>query len=222
MKIENSWATDKNYYKKTWLELRDGGSGQWMYAVSHGLCFVFIVIDDLVDVGARELGLFCASVRVVDLSKMSHKTIADVLKSCGIEFNTIADIPEPLEIAECCMDYGAAANLWEECGGKVTESFMYGGADEKHPAFRKLRSDARKYAEENCFDYDSLVELMDNTVVNAIGSTATEYMCGDIWTALGRAKDNPEATEEQKLIMKIYGNAERTLGGEKIPEFLKE
>ena len=159
------------------------------------------------------------TVKVVDLTQMLVSTIVDALKCCGIESIPDEEI-KLLDIARCCLDYGASAPMWDEYGGKVTERFEFGGYDEKHPAFRKLRSDARKYAEENLFDDDLRNELISTRVVNAMGATAKEYMSGDLWGSIRRAKANP--TTEQAVVLKIYSRCERTLGGEEIPQDLRE
>ena len=219
-KIKVTWPRPV-YYKNKWLTLEDGGSERWLYAVSNGMVFVFIEIHDWYAACGKEAqSLFNCTVKVVDLTQILVPTIMDALKFCGIE--SIDKEVTPLVIAQCCLSYGASAVMWDEYGGKVTERFEFGGYDEKHPAFRKLRSDARKYAEENLFDDDERNALMDTNVVNAMGATAKEYMSGDLWGVLRKAKENPTPQQALVLKIKIYSKCERTLGGEEIPQDLRE
>jgi len=194
------------YYRKEWLEVMDGGSGQWLYAMAEGLRFVFIRIDDIVDsCGSDAWALFCASVQVVDLNDMPLDTIADVAKSHDLESDVfdLSKVENQVRLAEACLSHGAAATLWQVSGGKVTKTFEFGGHDERHPAFRKLRSDARKFAMTLADDETREAEM--NKTANAIGSTHREMMRGDVWAALGRAAKNPNASDAQKLMLKIHG-----------------
>jgi hypothetical protein len=125
-----------------------------------------------------------------------------------------------LQLAEACLGHGASATLWQESGGKVTKTFEFGGHDEKHPAFRKLRSDARKFAVTLADDETREAEMSGSA--NAMGSTHREMMRGDIYSAMFRAKANPDATSEQKLVIKMYSECERTLDGKAIPEGLSK
>jgi len=195
---------DANYYRKEWLEIFDGGSGQWLYAMADGFRFVFIKVEDLVNACGRDAwALFHASVHVVDLRRID--TIAYVAKSCDLESDVfdLSQVDNRIRLAEACLSYGTSGTLWQGSGGKVTEAFEFGGADERHPAFRKLRSDARKFA--MTLADDKVMEAELDKPANAIGSTHREMMQGDLWSALGRAAKNPNASDTQKLMCKLYG-----------------
>lgn len=214
------------YYKKDWLVLEDGGSGTWLYAVSSGMTYVFIKIDDMIDAcGYKEAkqmeGLFCGSVRIVDLLIVNNETIASSLQSVGLDKAIdITKTEDRLEIAMACLTYGACANVWEELRGKVTETYRHNGPDEKHPAFRSLRSDARKEAIKY-FNEEVRNDHLNNTVGNAIGSTLSEMMNADFYSALRRVKNDPNATDNQKLVLKMYQNSDRTLDGKEVPKDIK-
>jgi len=63
---------------------------------------------------------------------------------------------------------------------------------------------------------------LNDRVVNKLGSTARQFMHGDLWGRLREIRDDPDATEDQKLMLKMYANAGITLGGEPVPKDLKE
>lgn len=222
-KIETEYSKKEHYYKQDWLEVENGGSGRWLYAMAEGMRFTFIRVDDLVDSCGREAwALFHASVHIVDLEDMPLETIADVAKSHDLDSDVfdLSNVENRIHLAEACLGHGASAKLWQESGGKVTKTFEFGGHDERHPAFRKLRSDARKFAM-TLADNETRETEMGKTA-NAIGSTHREMMRGDIYSAMFRAKDNPDATSEQKLVLKMYSKCERTLDGKAIPEGLSK
>jgi hypothetical protein len=221
-KIPDPWGRAK-YYKQIWLESEDGGSERWVYVCRQGLAYIFIVIDDLpAAMGRDATSLFGAQVSVVDLATIGPETIASALRSCGYEEELdFKSEKDRFIIADMCRSYGAHAPLWNEDGGRVNIENKYGSYDEKHPAFRKLRSDARKFAEENLFHDEARNELLDTKIVNKIGETAREYMNGNEghWAALRRIKDQGEnATPEQKIILKMYQNVGQTLGAGPVPE----
>jgi len=221
-KIPDPWGRAQ-YYKSIWLETEDGGSGSWVYVCRNQLAYIFIVIDDLPEACGRDAtSLFGAQVSVVDLATIAPETIASALRCCGYEEELdFKSEKDRFLIADMCRSFGAYAPMWNEDGGKVTEENRYGSYDEKHPAFRKLRSDARKFAEENLFHDEARNELLDTKVVNAVGQTAREYMNGTegLWEALHRIKDQGDkATPERQLVLRMYMNAGQTLGAGPVPE----
>ena len=227
LKIENPFpgasANYKPYYYfKTWLELEDGGSDRWVYVCRDSLAYIFIVIDDLPAVCGRDAdALFIANVSVVDLLTASPKTIGSALDSCGydeeIDFTKESD---RLQIAYMMMTCGSRAPMWREQGGKV--KCIHDKPSEMHPAFRTLRANARKYAEENLFFDEKRNDLMNNTVFNAIGQSPAEFANGadGLWSSLRRIKDNDEASPQQKLILKMYQSAKTTIGVGDVPSDL--
>jgi len=52
-----------------------------------------------------------------------------------------------------------------------------------------------------------------------MGQTAREFAGGtsSLWDTLRRIKDDPNATDEQKLVLKMYQNAGQTLGAGPVP-----
>jgi len=129
-------------------------------------------------------------------------------------------------VAEMCLCVGSAAPVWNSSGGKLKHD-KYGNIEIDNystcPSFRKLRKEARQEAESLLEDEDARNNLLDTKVVNRIGQTAREYANGaeGLWTGLRRIKDDPEATEEQKLVLKMYADCEQTLGAGPVPEDLK-
>lgn len=88
--------------------------------------------------------------------------------------DVIASEPKYIELVlvECCIQYGFGAPL---------ESFT----GDKYP--KRIRAQARRFAEE-CMKDDDLLEEKLERPVNAIGSTAREYGAGDLNAALNRTK----------------------------------
>ena len=213
------------YYCKDWLELYDGGSDQWLYVCRDSLAYVFIDIMDWPAYCGRDATCrWVASVSMVDLLTISPETIAGSLRSCGFEEELDFKLEsDRLRIAEMCFTTGAKAPMWEESGGKVTFD-DYGNLNESYdencPHFRRLRKEAREYAEQELLKDDEYRnELLNTKIVNAIGSTAREMMDGDIWAPLRRIKEQgEEASKEQRLVLKMYQNAGTTLGAGPAPE----
>jgi hypothetical protein len=232
---------------KGWDTLEDGGSCRWLYAKEvSGLIFVFIEIDDLVDsCGGDADHRWAAQVSVVDLIQASPDVIASALRSCGWENDAVFDVKADggwagainfdirteqgrLNLAECLHSYGARSPMYSEDAGPVIDRGWgpENPYDDSDPYFVRLRARCRRYAEENLFDKARREELLDTQIVNRIGQTAREYAQGmeGVWAALARVKEDPEsATPEQKLTLRMYQKAGRTLGGDSVPpELLDE
>jgi hypothetical protein len=198
-----------------WQMLQDGSDGTWQYWRKQGMCFWFIeVIDYKEHLSEKEWrenpsfdeGLFEATLKLVDLSEVPSEKIAEALRSCGRDdIEELEDDQKLLWSAEALASYGTYARMgtWQNTR-MVT---------------------ARAPAREECdrlMNDDAYYEEQMERPVNALGSTAREFARGDLWSSLQRIKDNPDATLEQKITLKMYQSAERTLGGEKIPDSLKE
>ena len=138
----------------------------------------------------------------VDLDVISVEDQASAWESIGGDCQIRGEITiaERVRItAGCCFEYGAKAPLHEEPTNNVNAGFRLCRAESYH-----LTSDAAAYA-----------ERMDRPV-NKLGSSAREYMTGDITSAIVRGANagNPQA----QLMARIYVNCEgQTLGG-KIPD----
>lgn len=208
------------YYAGVWLTLYDGGSDQWLYVASHGLVFVFIEVIDLpAYCGSDADCQWCAEVAVVDLGCCSPEAMAESLRSCGPDECPDPTTPEGrLVIAEAMRDYGHKAPMWSDSAGNVVDPH---DRPNENRAFTTLRAAARRAAEA-LFDDERREAELDTRVVNRIGQTARQYMQGDLWGRLREIKDDPNATEEQKLVLRMYQGAGRTLGGEEVPADLKE
>jgi hypothetical protein len=140
----------------------------------------------------------------VDLGALSAESMRSAMECCGVDRDYLEDLDPgqaELMIAECCHSYGCKAPLWSADGNDA----------------RKLLAEAKQ--ESRALDDPDAHDRAMNRTVNAIGSTAAEYMTGDIWSALRRAKEDP--TPSQAIILKMYGACDRTLGGEPIPEDLR-
>jgi len=224
LKIEISGG---EYYQNIWLTLEDGGSGSWTYVCREGLTYIFIKIMDMVDACGKDIigdDSIHATVSTVDLFNASPENIGDALRCIGYEDElNMLEERDRLIVAQAMMEYGNHSPLEQFSGRPVTEKNLWDGFNEDNPYFRKVRAEARRFAE-TLFDEETRNELLDTKVVNAIGQTAREFAggIGSLWNSLRKIRDNPEATDEQKLLLGLYQKAERTLGGQKIPEDLRE
>lgn len=212
------------YYRQIWLAIEDGGSGTWLWAVRQGLCYLFIEIIDLPDACGRDADAqWAAQVHVVDLASISQESITGAMDSFGVD-----DPPDMtteagrLELACICRGYGAHAPMWNSTGGPIRNVFESGNENDR--AFRRLRKEAREFAE-GLFDETIRESELDSRVVNTIGHTAREYMAGgdSFWAPMRRVRDNPDAaTPEQSLVLGLYAKCGATLGGTPVPQDLKE
>lgn len=130
----------------------------------------------------------------IDLGAISEETIRQAIDSCG--WLDEDDLTE-LAIVEACHGYGCKAPLWNEDGNN----------------FRELMAEAKRQSRE--LDDPEAHEVAMQRPVNRLGETASEFMRGDLWSALRRAKENP--TPDQALVLRMYGACSHTLGGEPIP-----
>lgn len=212
----------RNTYARNWTVLADGGSGNYLYAreATSGV-YVFIEILDLPEYMGKEATVrWCASVDVVDIFATSPETIDSAMRSCGFDEAEIE--PTPLILAEVLHSYGAKSPMWSGDAGRVNEHNFYDHPDERHRPFRDIRAEARREAEA-LLDADYRDEMLDTRIVNAIGQTAREFADGTpgLWSALRRIAADPDASPSQKLVLKMYGNAGQTLGGDVVPADLR-
>lgn len=122
-------------------------------------------------------GAFGVELALVDLDEVNAKTIRSAMQCYGCE----DEAPEELALVEMLFGYGAKAPLFsDEAGGRAV-------------ARRLGRSEARN------LDID---EAMDQPV-NAIGSTAREYMNGDFLSAVVRGIQDGE--QQARIVSKLYG-----------------
>ena len=135
-------------------------------------------------------------------------TIAGALQCCGYdEPLDLRSESDRLALAEMMFSYGAKSPMW--------------GGEGNH--FDRLRAEARREAEA-LFDDEHRNEALDTRVVNALGQTAREYAAGTeaLWSTLRRIKDDPNATDEQKMVLRMYQKCDTTLGAGPVPEDIKE
>lgn len=217
---------------KKWTELEDGGSDRWLYAREVApLCWVFLCIDDMVDCcGADAESYFCAAVSVVDVTRVSQETLNSALSCCGAA-SWLDQVPKEskfLAMAQCLHDAGSKAPCWEMSSPPINKernkNWRWDVPSDSSPTFLRLRAAARRFAEEHLLEERRRNELLDTRIVNAVGQTAREFSNGGqgLWDALRRIKENPQASDEQKLVLRLYQEAGQTLGIGPVPEDIKE
>lgn len=174
----------------TMLEIRQIGGRVWQ----------FVEIMDLHAVTGESTGArYAGEVSHVDLDAIGERNVRDALRSWGFRYddhacqivNDHGDIvAEGLAcdrvMAEVCQSYGCKAPMWS------------GGGNNRRNLHRAARSEAATLAR----DEDARSEAMDRPV-NAIGSTAAEYMAGDITSAIERGVRADDTSA--KIMAKAYG-----------------
>jgi hypothetical protein len=131
---------------------------------------------------------YAVEIKYVDLDSLSPETIASAIRSCGRseriggEWIQVTRY-EDRELAEMCAQYGASAPIASESGSDRRETMRAG--------YR---------AANDALDPDALAEMLARPV-NAIGSTAAEYMRGDLDSAItrGLASGNKDAQIVAKM-----------------------
>lgn len=151
-----------------WITLRDWGCDEWLECRHVGnRTYQFIQITDMNAACGRDNAgrdKFVAELSLVDLNAVGPAAIADARRSCGWDGMPADDGA----IAECLFQYGNRAPLYSISGNN----------------WRKLWRGARSEAK-SLLDDSMLADAMDRPV-NAIGSTAAEYMRGDLNAACHR------------------------------------
>lgn len=204
------------------VQVYEGGSDEWLWYQQDGAKYYFLRILDLVAYMGKDAQVYWeASVCLVDISDPGvlsswHAAYA----SSGWDENY--EPPSEANKAMILFEYGAKSPLWDGFGGDVPED-DWDKLDEDDEDFKKLFEQASQFISECLSDSDKLEEKL-NTPVNALGQTAREYAHGTngLFKRLTEIKDDPNATEQQKLVLRVYGRCDHTLGGDVIPEELKE
>lgn len=114
---------------------------------------------------------YCSEVKYLDLKDLKESDIEKAKQEINYE-----DIPE-IAIAEWCIQYGFAAPL-DQFGG------------DKYPA--RILAQAKRCALEYIKDNNALEKALDKPC-NGIGSTAREFMRGDLDSAMKRLVLDPTA-----------------------------
>ena len=215
---------------KNWETLQDGGSGTWVYSRKVGpLAWVFLQVMDMVDACGSEADYyFHGDVSVIDLKDLPPDQIGKALRSCSAE-DWIFDLPKEkrfLVMAQVCHEY-CRAPLWQGESPAINKEhnkdWQWNVPGDTSPTFLRLRAAARRWAEESLLDEENRNQLLDSTVVNAIGQSAREYSRGTegLWSKLREIKGSENATPEQKLVLQMYASAGNTLGAGPVPEDLR-
>lgn len=153
----------------------------------HGQRYHFVRWDDnMEDMGERDFkehkahggGRYTVCLRMVDLLFATPHMIESANRSCGWE--GMGDDPDV--VADVLFNHGSAAPLWESEGNNL----------------RKLLTEARQ--ESKSLIEEGHEEAMTRTV-NRLGSTALEYMVGDIFRPIcrGVAQDSVAAGITAKM-----------------------
>jgi hypothetical protein len=128
--------------------------------------YQFIEIIDMHEATGETTGArYCAEVKFIDLAHVPENEIKSALRSCGWEGMPDND----RALAECCVQYGLHAPVWQD------------GGSNRRDLLRAAYREANLLAK----DPNAFERALDRPV-NAIGSTAREFMSGDLEAAMER------------------------------------
>jgi hypothetical protein len=189
---------------KGWIDIGSDTSwedygGKWAKRAPSGVWFV-VTFTNMYDAcgerGCKRDGVpqYLAEIQSVDPSDLPDRTIREALECVGYEETPPGIHPSEPVLVEACVSYGAYAPL--DCFSSDT-----------YPL--RLRARARRAAEALIRDSQAFEERLSRPV-NAIGSTAREYMQGDLNAALIRYQGGGGERDGKKdLMLKLQGMPER-------------
>ncbi len=158
--------------------------GKWFRRVGHG-AYQVIELTNMDEACGRDNeghDTYCVELSLVDLNEIPDAEQQCAIRSCGME----NEILSHAWLAVACYEYGCKAPLESWSGN----------------AYGKLLRQARSMAHALKRDAAALAERMERPV-NRLGSTAEEYMRGDLDSAMMRGVASGDPTAE--LIAKISG-----------------
>jgi hypothetical protein len=177
MKLPGAWQFSGDV---DWI----GHGGKWIRQVET-LAFQVIEFTNMDDACGRDnegRPPYHCDLSLVDLETIGPKEIGHALGYVGVESD---EKIAPIWIADACHAYGCKAPLWQDAGRNA------------HELVREAKREAKAYLPGS----DALVSAMDRPV-NALGSTAREYMTGDLdsATARGLESGDPAASLIAKML----------------------
>lgn len=211
------------YYRKFWLELQ-AGDGTWLWAISDGRWYIFLRMLDLEEYGGSEMkGELCTEVMVVNEELTPLKHITAALQSSGMSNSDII-LNDRLAVATALLEHGCYAPAYSEVVTTAKDEPFH----ETHVKFRTARKEAADFVKDNLLDDAKREKYLSERTVNKIGQSAAQYAEWDgygngmsFFDKLREIRDNPDKSEDQRLLLQMYGNADHTLGGVKIPPDLR-
>ena len=183
--------------------------GKWAYPCPRkALAWYVLDFTNMDDACGRDnegQDTYLCEVNYVDLTKVSQSQLQSAVESCGPSREDFEDmaVPDRCFVSMIAVhDYGIKAPLYTASGNRASW----------------VRAEARRYAESLMSDDELLSERMDKPV-NKIGSTAADFLRGDIDAGLRRAAEEVasgarEPTAEERVLMRIHATCKgQTLGG---------
>jgi hypothetical protein len=195
---------------KGWIELSsdvdwEGYHGMWARKAPDGSWYVLKWTNMEDACGDDAPYKYDCQVKRLDLRELPDEEVLAALRCCGWKLcvqgpdqptyaivSEMGDVVAEGDLAslapvllECCVQYGLGAPL---------ESFT----GDKHA--KRIRAEARRYAEQ-CMRDDAMLQERMERPVNAIGSTAAEYGRGDVQSALHRGPFD----FRKNLMRKLHG-----------------
>ncbi len=160
--------------------------------------FQFVELVNFLDATGEKIDgkIYNVELALVDLDQISEKEIESAKRSCGWESMPANDEA----LAEVVYTYGLRANLFTANGNNARE------------LIRAAKREANNFLQE-----DKLEEALERPV-NRIGSTAREFMRGDLTSAMERGCESgrPEAV----IMAKMYGIPAETINDARPADFL--
>lgn len=184
----------------SWTQLyEDNPGGKYVRETGKG---VYQVIEwtDMDDACGRDNEghpKYVVELSLIDLNEIGEGNIKSALDSHGW---TLEDISNDLMLVEAVHSYGCRAPLEDVSSNNLSKSM------------REIRRLANELLDE-----DALEEAMDRTV-NKIGSTAREFMKGDIYSAMERGVLS--GNQDAVLCARMYGVPQEELDNARPEDWL--
>jgi hypothetical protein len=140
---------------------------------------------------------YIVELRLVDLASLSEENKRRALECCGMEKEeNLSDEA----LAECCDSYGTHAPLGSWSGNNARKLFRQAYAEAK-----------------SLLDSEALETRLDRPV-NKIGSSAREFMAGDITSAIQRGCES--GNTDARILAKMHGAPQEAIDDARPADFL--
>ena len=162
--------------------------------------FQFVELIDFLDATGELLNgkhKYCVELRLVDLDAITEDQINSAVSYVGMDR---AGSPTDSMLADACNEYGCHAPLGSWSGNNA------------HKLLRLA------YAEANRLANDEALETALNKPVNAIGSTAQEFMRGDFASAIQRGCES--GSPDARIMAKMHGATQQAIDDARPNDFL--
>lgn len=164
----------------SWLEY----GAKWVREIpgSNGQRYHVLSFDNWAEYEREPELKYMVDLSEIDLENISDETKASAMECCDVSIGETH--ANPLVMVECLHSYGAKAPLYDESGNNAG----------------KLIRAAKRCSYEITASSEAYEQAMTKPV-NKLGSTAREFMAGDIDSAIGRGLEAGDRNAEIVALM---------------------